>query len=83
MGNVDQVRRKTEQRPKEKKNAFIVAIGGLSGAGKTALVERVDQTLGESVTFFYDYRQDGDSKIIICGARRLGSLHGYSPGRLR
>jgi hypothetical protein len=35
MGNIDQVRKKSEQGAKEKKNAFIVAIGGLSGVGRT------------------------------------------------
>ena len=55
MGNIDRVRKKTEQGAKGKTNAFIVAIGGISGAGKTVLVEKVAETLGEAVTFHYDH----------------------------
>lgn len=37
------------------KDNFVIAIGGISGAGKTVLVERVAEMLGEeAVTFFYD-----------------------------
>ncbi len=37
------------------KDNFVVAIGGTSGAGKTVLVEKVAEMLGEeAVAFFYD-----------------------------
>ncbi len=37
------------------KDNFVVAIGGISGAGKTVIVNKVAEMLGEeAVTFFYD-----------------------------
>jgi uridine kinase len=54
MGSIDQVNKKTKQKAKGKWSAYVVAIGGISGAGKTVVVERVAEMLGDAVTFYYD-----------------------------
>jgi len=53
MGSINRVR-KTERKVKRKATTFVVAIGGISGAGKTVVVEKVAEMLGDAVTFYYD-----------------------------
>jgi uridine kinase len=54
VGSTDRVTKKTEQTAKGKTSAFVAAIGGISGAGKTVLVEKVTDVLGNAVAFYYD-----------------------------
>jgi len=54
MGSIDQVKKKNVQKVKGKQSAYVVAIGGISGSGKTVVVERVAEMLGDAVTFYYD-----------------------------
>ena len=54
MGNIDRVKKKTKENAKGKWSAYVIAIGGISGAGKTVVVERVADILGDAVTFYYD-----------------------------
>jgi len=55
VGSTDRVRKKTEQRARRKASAFVIAIGGISGAGKSVVVEKVAGMLGEAATFNYDH----------------------------
>ena len=35
-------------------HAFVIAVAGPSGAGKTTLVRGVGELLGDAITFFFD-----------------------------
>jgi len=54
MDSIKRAKKKSEQKEKGKRSTFVVAIGGISGAGKTVIVEKVAEMLGDAVTFYYD-----------------------------
>ena len=46
------------------KDSFMVVIGGISGSGKTVIVEKVAEMLDDAVTFFYDHYPEMEEYMI-------------------
>lgn len=63
---------------KPKSKSFVIAVTGVSGAGKTSLVKKIATLLDDAVTFYFD---DYDSTHRIPKDRKRWAKAGFDPHR--